>query len=134
MHEHACIFVIKYPRIWIFVIFYNAIMHKNEFGQIYSRYLLKRIYTKFTLHFYVFWRFLLFSGNYLINPKKGKGFTWPWAKSDPHASIVADRRPNLVAWHKGRRWPSWPGTWCGLTWWSPHAGVPRRHGHRRPAG
>jgi hypothetical protein len=78
MHEHACIFVIKYPRIWILVLFYNAIMHKNEFGQIYSRYLLKRIYTKFTLHFKTFMQFLcilevlLFSRNYLINPKREK--------------------------------------------------------------
>jgi hypothetical protein len=75
--------------VWILVIFYSVIMHENEFDQVYSRYLLKRIHTKFTLHFKTFMQFsmyfegfLLFSGNYLINPERKRiysamGRIWP---------------------------------------------------------
>jgi hypothetical protein len=66
MHEHACIFVIKYPMIWILVIFYNAIMHRNEFGEVYSRYLLKKDSYKITLHFKTFTHFSMCFGGFTI--------------------------------------------------------------------
>jgi hypothetical protein len=46
-----CIFVIKYYSIWFIGIFYNAIMHKMEFGQDYCRDLFTRILHKFISYF-----------------------------------------------------------------------------------
>jgi hypothetical protein len=43
-------FVIKYLKFWFIGIFYNAIMHKNRFGQAYYQDIVKRILNKFTLY------------------------------------------------------------------------------------
>jgi hypothetical protein len=63
------IVVIKYSKLWFITIFYNAIMHKMEFGQVYYMDLLKVILNKFTLYFYEFymncyefWKLEWFSG------------------------------------------------------------------------
>jgi hypothetical protein len=59
----------------------------------------------------------LFFWKFLINPEKEKGFTRPWTESGPHASTVADWRPDLVAPPKGpTRWLGMP---CGPKSWSP---------------
>jgi hypothetical protein len=44
-------FVINFSKIWMIGILYNAIMHNLEFGQAYSKDLLKRILWRFILHF-----------------------------------------------------------------------------------
>jgi hypothetical protein len=51
MHEHARIFVINFFKFCILRILCDAILHKSRFGQAYRRYILKRIHTKFNLHF-----------------------------------------------------------------------------------
>jgi hypothetical protein len=42
---------IKFFKIWVIGILYNAIMHNMKFGQIHCVDLLKKIHTKFTLYF-----------------------------------------------------------------------------------
>jgi hypothetical protein len=49
MHEHACIVVNKFFNFCILGILFNAIMYKQEFGQVYCIDLLKRVHTKITL-------------------------------------------------------------------------------------
>jgi hypothetical protein len=51
MHDHACIFVINFFKFCIPGILCDAILHKSRFAQADRIYMLKRIHTKFNLHF-----------------------------------------------------------------------------------
>jgi hypothetical protein len=57
------IVVIKYSKLWFIVIFYNAIMHKIEFGQVYCLDLLDRIIRKFIFNFFIFILFSMYFRN-----------------------------------------------------------------------
>jgi hypothetical protein len=52
MHEHAWIFINNYLKISLLGILYNAIMHKEGFGQAYFIDLPKRTPTKFIWFFF----------------------------------------------------------------------------------
>jgi hypothetical protein len=49
-------FEINYFKIWILVILYKTIIHKNRFGQVNWVHLLKRNPQKFGLNFYEFYK------------------------------------------------------------------------------
>jgi hypothetical protein len=70
MHEHAWIFINNYLKISLLGILYNAIMHKEGFGQAYFIDLPKRTPTKFI------WFFSKFSTNLCEFWKFAESLNW----------------------------------------------------------